>query len=754
MTQELLEKYLRGALLTEDEQESLTKILDTDEGRRQFTACLEEWVLLAEVAKKLADADVVYKGLPSIPLRLRSADSPRTGTRLAAARPSPWVGWWLTGLVASIVFIILVGYILGESSVRRPVERPQPIGRGPSPKTLEPVSARENYTPSSPLAPSSGKPLGIQDPMVPRTVAPAVPEKPAPEVTVSTPSTPDPTREPAVTRSPLRDAHPTSGEKATTVATSVTVEKIQGEVLVLGPGSRAAAKTGQALPSSAGLETVGSQSSAVVRFQDGTLVDLAGDTKVDSFTRRGSTDPAAGNSGLILARGVLDANVSKQAPNRAMVFCTPHAEARIIGTRLSLAVAPDSTLLEVSEGKVRLTRMEDGNSVDVSAGFGAVVGPGIPLMALASRARDGRSSPPRTEPAIRKGVEYLLRRSDFGILKQRKDELVLLACLHAGLPEDHPRVQEFLRRMLEAPLEKTYLVALQAVILEEVDRVKYQMRIAQCAQFLVDNMGRNGQWDYGTPSIFVETLQGNPAPAKAPGPSAVKPKEADTGAAAPSHQLPKIVRKIAILKKRDGPAKGDNSNSQFAALGLRAANDAGVLLPKDVLLQARKWWYDSQQPEAQDRDPGAAGWSYGAKDNFHSYGSMTAGAVGTLAIYDYLLEGSWKTDKIAQKGLDWIARHFTVSENPGPAESHAFGGENKYYYLYAISRMGTYCGQDAFGRHDWYAEGTTAILAAQASDGSWKENDAVCDTCFAILFLRRAARPLAVETEVRPGGRK
>ena len=33
--------------------------------------------------------------------------------------------------------------------------------------------------------------------------------------------------------------------------------------------------------------------------------------------------------------------------------------------------------------------------------------------------------------------------------------------------------------------------------LESYDRKKYQYRIAQCAQFLVDNQCKNGQWDYG-----------------------------------------------------------------------------------------------------------------------------------------------------------------------------------------------------------------------------------------------------------------
>lgn len=57
-----------------------------------------------------------------------------------------------------------------------------------------------------------------------------------------------------------------------------------------------------------------------------------------------------------------------------------------------------------------------------------------------------------------------------------------LALLHAGVPDSDEQVKVMLKAMLEAPLERTYPVALQAMILEEVDRVRHQERIAACAQ--------------------------------------------------------------------------------------------------------------------------------------------------------------------------------------------------------------------------------------------------------------------------------
>jgi len=56
------------------------------------------------------------------------------------------------------------------------------------------------------------------------------------------------------------------------------------------------------------------------------------------------------------------------------------------------------------------------------------------------------------------------------------------------------------------------------------------------------------------------------------------------------------------------------------------------------------------------------------------------------------------------------------------------------------------------GNHDWYLNGGQTILAAQKPDGSWAESGTATirptwDTCFAILFLRLATRPLVVSVD-------
>ena len=68
-----------------------------------------------------------------------------------------------------------------------------------------------------------------------------------------------------------------------------------------------------------------------------------------------------------------------------------------------------------------------------------------------------------------------------------------------------------------------------------------------------------------------------------------------------------------------------------------------------------------------------------------------------------------------------------------------------YYFLYALERAGILYGTEVFGGHEWYPEGATWLLDNQQQDGAWDAvngSNKVWDTCFAILFLRRATRPL------------
>ena len=364
------------------------------------------------------------------------------------------------------------------------------------------------------------------------------------------------------------------------------------------------------------------------------------------------------------------------------------------------------------------------------------------LGALAPQAA-GAPSQKQIDDAVKRGVEYLKTApSPGGHLKTNCDELILLTLIHAGMSEKNPVFEKLLTSVLAQPLEHTYKVALLAMCLEELDPAYYQPKIAQCAQFLVDNQATNGQWSYGRPTEATKSM---PTLGERP----VASKEKKPAVLAFGERGPKSVPKnvIVITQTKTGGERGDNSNSQYAALGLRACHDAKVRVPDTVIHLARKWWVESQHPPEDGADAKAVlsgggarpqGWNYtapGAGENGDRkpYHAMTAGAIGATVIYEAMLNRDWKKDKTTNAGIAWLAKNWSVNTN--------------YYYMYALERAGMLYGVESIGNHNWYFEGAKVLLQNQNDDGSWgkRENkeENTWDTCFAILFLKKATRAIA-----------
>jgi hypothetical protein len=118
---------------------------------------------------------------------------------------------------------------------------------------------------------------------------------------------------------------------------------------------------------------------------------------------------------------------------------------------------------------------------------------------------------------------------------------------------------------------------------------------------------------------------------------------------------------------------------------------------------------------------------------------MTAAGVGTLALCEIELRvaGAFSPSQAEKlglaraRGIAWLTQRFTVSTNP------MLGGWN-YYYLYGLERLGAFTGIARLGDHDWYGEGAAVLVEQQTEKGSWLNGSDLSDTCFAILFLRRA----------------
>src|SRR4029079_18201772 len=131
----------------------------------------------------------------------------------------------------------------------------------------------------------------------------------------------------------------------------------------------------QAILENQAILTEGGRSSVVVDYPDHTRLEIGGDTVVSSLTDRKDRTQKV----VTLGQGVLNADVSKQPPGKAMILRTPQAEVGVLGTRFLLAADKDATRLQVEEGAVRFTRTEDKKSIEVRSGFFAVAAPGKPL---------------------------------------------------------------------------------------------------------------------------------------------------------------------------------------------------------------------------------------------------------------------------------------------------------------------------------------------------------------------------------------
>ncbi len=182
----------------------------------------------------------------------------------------------------------------------------------------------------------------------------------------------------------------------------------------------------------------------------------------------------------------------------------------------------------------------------------------------------------------------------------------------------------------------------------------------------------------------------------------------------------------------------DLSNTQYAILGLKAAALRGVAPRK-----ARAVWAEALQGIVRcHRADG--GFAYQPARMASS--SMTVAGLALVKLCEEELRGFAAAGKDLKEARDaaraaeeWIARNFTVSANiDGLSRSKA----NLYYYLYGLERYAVFYGLKTIGGHDWYREGAEFLIRDQQDDGGW---GSIEQTCFALLFLRKAALTMPAE---------
>ena len=190
------------------------------------------------------------------------------------------------------------------------------------------------------------------------------------------------------------------------------------------------------------------------------------------------------------------------------------------------------------------------------------------------------------------------------------------------------------------------------------------------------------------------------------------------------------------------------SNTQFAMLALWGARKHGVPV-REPLLAAANHFHASQFPDGH--------WIYGDTQAVPISATSTCAGLMSLAMEKVLREDKEfaaarpQTDR-PKKTADVTKAFAYVAASIGRKAGDPGGAAPQYagtlfqadavgdlYFLWSLERLAVIYGKPRIGGKDWYDWGYPLVLKAQRADGSWQDwSGPLPDTCFALLFLKRA----------------
>jgi Mg-chelatase subunit ChlD len=339
--------------------------------------------------------------------------------------------------------------------------------------------------------------------------------------------------------------------------------------------------------------------------------------------------------------------------------------------------------------------------------------------------------PEQVNAAIDRGAEALWKLRQEQAKKQGNpfgsklgyDQLVSLALVHAGYHKKNAGFDAELRKMLattEPERLGTYGAGCYIMLIEAYGDGFFLPKLRQMARCLLESQGTKGSWGY-TAVAPPETLRD---------PNADRVLQVRGGL--PLEGEGALGTPMKRAGKYNPDSDGDNSTSQYAMLGLWAGTKSKVPVEPEAWKRALAAYRERQ---AED-----GGWAY---TTGRGYGSMTCAGVCAVALARHHLgEANPADDEAVERGLAWLADHFTVTKHPEGSDQHLF------YYLYSLERVGRILDTEFIGPHEWYPLGARWLVDNQSGDGLWgggnyEEQDVA--TPFALLFLTRATTTLNPE---------
>ena len=353
-----------------------------------------------------------------------------------------------------------------------------------------------------------------------------------------------------------------------------------------------------------------------------------------------------------------------------------------------------------------------------------------------------------------------------------------LTMLECGVSKEDPAVQRALTYVRDVATGKpgalggdqTYDISLAILFLDRYGSKRDLQVIESLTVRLMAGQNTQGGWTYDCPTIAPDEmlrLQENMLK------TGDRPRESKKRLAL--EELPPEIRdqlkQIGAVQPQGrfvGGGPGDNSNTQFATLGLWVGRRYGLPVEQS-LARIEQRYRLSQNPDG--------GWGYLASGLNTTKETMTcAGLLGLAAAYGYALEkeerknedSSKKPSKQPNDLMQDRAVRFALMAlgkvvgtplgapqigpapgggltinlqpvGPGPMQPLAIPPMN-YYLLWSIERVAMAFDLQKIGGKDWFRWGATLLVRNQQGDGSWagQYSGGGADTCFALLFLSRS----------------
>jgi hypothetical protein len=349
--------------------------------------------------------------------------------------------------------------------------------------------------------------------------------------------------------------------------------------------------------------------------------------------------------------------------------------------------------------------------------------------------------------------------------------LVALTLLEHDIKKDDPGIKKaiaYLRQLEQSntKLNRTYDISLAILLLDRLDDPQDKDLIQKLALRLVAGLTPSGGWNYFCPVLadadgknllsllekVKDKLTIEQATSKLVLAGVDIPKlRLDNGAAVPAGLANLAVWRndIVVPTVRDS----DNSNTQFAVLGLWAAKSRGMPLQRPLALVAARFH------KAQNAD---GSWGYllfGPQKALNGLGNnpapmVCAGllglAVGQGLVNEINATGSPQRkpahqDPAIQKGLAYVAKN--IADPHEPWENASAAPIADMYFMWSVERIGVIFSLPTIGNKDWYGWGAEKLVANQkimGDQGYWENGggypgaNPLSNTCFGLLFLKRA----------------